>query len=92
MFAYVRALKDSKREFHVSMSLISLMGGAALLWTGHTSWFLGLNLLIVGTFVLAAFALIGISPPSLKNHDASAVAQAATLRFAVTLACWFLTK
>ena len=62
------------------------------MWTGHTSWFLGLNLMVVGVLLLAAFALLGVSPPSLKNHDASDVAKSAALRFAVTLVCWFLTK
>jgi hypothetical protein len=92
MLAYVLTMKGSSREFHISLSLISLMGGSALMWTGHTSWFLGLNLAVVGALILAAFALIGISPPSLKNHDASDVAKSAALRFAVALACWFLAK
>ena len=84
--------KEGEKGFYASMSAMSLMGGAALMWTGHTSWFLGLNLGIVGLLVAAALAQLGVSPPSAENYKASVIAQAATLRLAVVLACWFLTK
>ncbi len=92
MLAYAFNMKDSNKGFYISLSAISLMGGSALMWTGQTSWFLGLNLAIVGTFLVAAFALLGVSPPSPKNHEASTIAAVATIRLAIALACWFLTK
>jgi len=86
-------LGDSKsRVFFVSMSLMSLMGGIALLTTGHSGWFLGLNLGYVGCLVLAALAAYGTAPPGPENEKSNYIAAAATIRFAVTLACWFLAK
>jgi len=92
ILSHVSLSKEVEKGFYISMSAMSLMGGAALIWTGHTSWFLGLNLALIGLLVMVALAQLGISPPSADNHKASIVAQAATLRLAVVLACWFLAK
>jgi len=82
----------SSRGFFFSFSMMSLIGGSALMWAGHDQWFLFLNLLIVGFLSLAAMAAYGTAPPGSSHEKASLIAQATVIRFAVTLACWFCLR
>lgn len=83
---------STSRVFFGSMTLMSLMGGIALMTTGHMGWFIGLNLGYVGLLVLAAIAAYGTAPPGSEKEKSNYIAAAATIRFAVTLACWFVAK
>lgn len=70
---------------------MSWMIGAAMLYTGHSGWFLWSNVpVIFGVFVLA-LAKFGVQPPKPDDIEAATSAMwACTVRLAAVLACWIL--
>jgi len=90
--AFIAQLFSSKRNNSAAGALIviSWMAGFAMLWSGHTGWFLWTNIPLILMMILFAAGHLTKPPAGSNEEEAQSAMWAAAVRLAVVLACWAL--
>ena len=79
-----------RRSAEIPLVLISWMAWAAMLWSGHDSWFLWTNAPVIAVILIAGLGQLSKPPAPDTEERATNMVWSATLRLFAVLVCWAL--
>lgn len=80
----------SKSSANSGIIAISWMVGGAMLWTGHTGWFLWTNMAIIMTALLSGAVMMGKPSKDGDSELAGKIVWSSATRLGFVITCWLL--